>query len=475
MSWPFMRCYTRSAKPNNSSPPLTTHHPPPSHLNPPTHRLQGDFAKKHIPFKPDGSGAYGPTDFVIGADIWVSGRRFTIVDADARTRALVLERYGIDLGYPEPVPDTYVAPVGAPVGHHPKGNKLVCDMGDMEDPVKGFYKKAPDTKGKFMEHGPACLRFECEWRETAEPFGDRRRFALQYYLADDTLEILDKTSPYSRGGQFTKFVLRQRLPRMPLKDGTENVVPIMGGRISSANGFSGTDAAKAKAAGIALPSATEVVGMCAAARKQYKYSSGPTVWAKSTSPITGDTVYRPATSGGPKPGAALPGPITVGGFPVLSSLAANPEFLTAADLICGGVISVYGRPLLIKSCDPFTVAFGINKLGIDQRRTFIVDVASVATERAAVTPNMMPRGTVPLPPHQGVVALGSEEETRVNAAKIVPTYRAEKNFDRFYQLSGKILRFEARLDPACCDPDDARREFVVSFYLEDETMAIVEV
>lgn len=350
-------------------------------------------------------------------------------------------------------------------------------MGDMEDPVKGFYKKAPDTKGKFLEHGSTMLRFECEWRETGEPFGDRRRFALQYFLADDTLEILDKSSPYSRGGQFTKFIIRQRLPRLPLEDGVEAVVPIIAGRLSGANAMNGTDAQKAAAQGITVPNAEEIMKMSAVARTKYKFTTGPTVWAKTTSPITGDPVYRPTTAfkGKRTPGVALPGPATVGGFPVVSSLVDKPEFLSAADLICGGVVSVYGRPLLIKSCDPFTVAFYLHKLGVDQRRGFIMDNSTVATERAAVTPHLMPRGTVPLAPHTGVIALGSEEETRVNAKKILPTYRAERNFDNFYQLQGKILRFEARMDPSTCDPDDARREFVVSYYLEDGTLAIVEV
>jgi hypothetical protein len=409
----------------------------------------------------------------------VSGRRFVIYDADARTRVLVRERYGVDLGAAIDTPDTFHPVTGAPVGHQPKGSKLVCDLGDMEDPVRGFYRRAPDTKGKFMEHGPSMLRFECEWRETAEAFGDRRSFALQYFLADDTLEILDKTSAHARGGQFTKFITRQRLPRLPLEKGTDNVVPILGGGPGAANGFGTADARRAQQAGVRLPDPADVMAMAAQARGSYKYGSGPTVWFKPTSPITGQPVYRPTTSGAPgarlEPGGTLPGPATVGGFAVLTSLANSPDFVTAADLVCGGVISVYGRPLLIKSCDPFTVAFGIHRLGIDQRTCFVADPATVASERAAVTPHLMPRGVVPLAPHVGVAALGSEEETRVNAGKILPTYRAERDFDRFYQLQGKCLRFEARLDPETCDPDDARREFVVTFFLEDDTIAVVEV
>ena len=43
----------------------------------------------------------------------------------------------------------------------------------------------------------------------------------------DTLEILDKSSPYAQGGQFTKFAIRQRLPKMPLEVGADAVVTTM--------------------------------------------------------------------------------------------------------------------------------------------------------------------------------------------------------------------------------------------------------
>ena len=303
-----------------------------------------------------------------------------------------------------------------------------------------------------MAHGSATLRFEAEWRETSEPFGDRRRFCLQYSLSDDTLEVLDKTSPHSRGGQFSKFAKRQRMPRLPVEAGMEAAVR---GAARPASG-AGPD---------------EVAAMSRAARARYTYTAGPNVWAKATSPITGAPIYEPTTGRG---AGASTGPTEIAGFPVLTALASSPAFITAADLVCGGVISVYGRPMLIKTCDPFTVAFGLQKLGIDQRRGFIVDGATVASERAAAAPQLVPKGAIPLPPHTGAMAVGSEEETRVNAYKMIPTYRSERDAAKLYQLQGKCLRFEARLDPRLCDPDDARREFVVSFYLEDDTLQVVE-
>ena len=402
--------------------------------------------------KPDGSGAYGPLDFALGAVIRVSGRDFTVVDADADSRALLRARYGVELGAPLPVPRTYIVPKEE-VGHRGHANKVSPDQGDQEDVVHGFFKRAPDTKGKFMEHGSNILRFECEWRETGETFGDRRSFALQYYLSDDTMELLDKTSAYSQGGAFTKFAARQRMPRMALEVGAEAVVTNVPG-------------------GEAPPALEAVAAAHARARAAYRYTDGPTVWPKFTNPITGKPTSTPSTAG--SGGAGV-----VGGFAVLTAPRAGaapaPDFITAADLVCGGVISIFGRPLLLRSCDPFTVAFGLQKLGIDQRNTFLGASQTPAAERAAGMPHCAPRGPVGLPPFVGALAVGVEEETRVNASKIVPTFRYANNFDRFYQLAGKQLRFEAALDAGGADPDDAAREFVVSFYLEDDTMAIVEV
>lgn len=438
--------------------------------------LQGEFAKPHVALKPSTGSPYTVADFTIGSELVVNGRVFVLTDADAATRSLLQHRFGVELGPRAPIPATYL-PDAHIHGHVPHRNKVSPDMNDEEDPVHGFYKKAGDTKAQFLAYGSALLRFECEWRETATPFGDRRRFALQYFLADDTIEILDKTSAYSNYGQFTKFIQRQRLPRLPLEKDTDNVVPITADGLTPANRMSATDASRAVKDGLRLPDAGTVLAMAQAARGKYNYSTGVSMRGKFTNPITGRAVFEPSTTKSAKqPGAALPGPVTVGGFPVLSSLSDDPDYICASDLICGGVISVYGRPLLIKTCDPFTAAWSMQMLGIDQRTGFIVDSATtVASERAAAMPSMVPRGVIPLPPHTGALAIGSEEETRVNASKIIPTFRSERNFDRFYQLQGKSLRFESRLDPSLCDPQDCSREFVVSFYLEDDTLAIVEV
>lgn len=111
---------------------------------PPT---QGEFCKRHVAPKPDGSGAYGPHDFFPGAVIVLRGREFTVVDADPVTRQRLAERFGLDVG------PGLSAPAGAHAGSttgsaaapgSPR-NKVMCDVGDEEDAVNGFYRRAGEA------------------------------------------------------------------------------------------------------------------------------------------------------------------------------------------------------------------------------------------------------------------------------------------------------------------------------------------
>jgi len=334
----------------------------------------------------------------------------------------------------------------------PRTNTVAFDMGREEDPARGFYKRAGDTRKAFLERGAAVLKYECEWREPGAPFADRRRVALQYYLADDTLEILDRSSAYSSGGLFGKLLQRTRMPRLPVETGKEVFLLAEVGDAAS---------------GLTLPPAAAVLTASAAIRGGYEYAEGGTTRAKFTSPITGRPLFEPAPAApaGDEPAGVLGGAASIRGIPVLSSLARAPTFVTPADIVPGGIVTVFGRPLLVRSADPFAVAYMLHNFGVDLRPLFVAEATPAAAGAGA---------RVPLPPHVGAVAVGSEEETRRNAGKLLPTFRRERDFDLFYQLGGKSLRFEAAMDAALCDPEDARRRFILAYYLEDNTVSVGE-
>lgn len=374
--------------------------------------------------------------------------------------------------------------------------------------LRSFFRKAGDTRAQFLSQGAAALRFEGEWVEADAPEPtaadraaaaaaaaagkrapqtpsvglppERRRFALQYYLADDTAELLELPPVgVSTGGAAgstvgSKFLARQRLPRMPLEARcAEAMLLVSHPSLLTAGAVPGSG-------GAVLPPADTVESFAAAARARYAPSKGATQRAKFVSPITGRPVFSTvgsstaatldggdrhgSGSGAGAAGAGAAGTARVRGVPVLTSQAGEPEYVTAADLVCGGVVSIYGRPLLLRSCDAFAVAFALHCFGFDQRAVFVREIP---------TP-VPPPARIPLPPHAGALAVGVEEETRRNADKLIPTFRRERDAARAYQLGAKALRFAAKLDPARCDPEDARRRFVVSFYLEDCTMSIGE-
>jgi DUF1126 PH-like domain len=68
---------------------------------------QGKFMRRTRVERPRavGGGVYQPEDFCVGQELWVYGRRFRIVDADARTREWFRTNLNLEQGAAEKVPD----------------------------------------------------------------------------------------------------------------------------------------------------------------------------------------------------------------------------------------------------------------------------------------------------------------------------------------------------------------------------------
>ncbi len=70
-----------------------------------------------------------------------------------------------------------------------------------------------DTLEQFLDHDRHVLRFYCYWDDTDNMFGDPREMVLHYFLADDTIEILEIIPPNSGRDATPMFVRRSRLPK----------------------------------------------------------------------------------------------------------------------------------------------------------------------------------------------------------------------------------------------------------------------
>ena len=68
-----------------------------------------------------------------------------------------------------------------------------------------------ETRRGFLEYDRKVLRLDCIWDDRDSLYGDLQRFTLQYYLADDTMELLTVVGPNAGRDPFKKMVKRGKL------------------------------------------------------------------------------------------------------------------------------------------------------------------------------------------------------------------------------------------------------------------------
>ncbi|KAK2957470.1 putative flagellar protofilament ribbon protein rib74 [Blattamonas nauphoetae] len=160
---------------------------------------QGTFLKRHRVPRDENHPEYGTItidDLDIGKDIDIYGRIVHLTDANASTREYLFSQYGRELGPPEETP----------VDSHHKTRNVI------ESHIR-VTKRNPDTKQqKFLQLDRQVLRFNGMW-DDVKMFGEKRFFAVHFFLADDTMEVLELQRPNSGYEAFPTFVRRQRVPR----------------------------------------------------------------------------------------------------------------------------------------------------------------------------------------------------------------------------------------------------------------------
>ncbi|KAI8464444.1 MAG: hypothetical protein J3K34DRAFT_526184 [Monoraphidium minutum] len=178
---------------------------------------QGIFVRRHQVPRDDGSGAtLAPGDLAVGATVTVYGRTFFLVDCDAYTRAWYRDTLQLEqadaLGYPADQVDAYRTKF-ALTGAAPttKSTDLAtfveARLGKPSHLLEG------DKLRQFIANSGKVLRFWCEWDDRQGMYGDRRPYALHFYLEDDTVEINEVHERNSGRDPFPVFVRRGPLPR----------------------------------------------------------------------------------------------------------------------------------------------------------------------------------------------------------------------------------------------------------------------
>lgn len=163
---------------------------------------QGTLIRRHrIPRPPPNEDQfYTVEDFNVGNQIVMYSKIFQIVDCDGFTRNF-LRKLGVKVRDPLDMPSD-------PYTEHRE--KLVATM----QPLRPYEKL--DTLKQFLEHDRQVLRFFCYWDDTDSMFGDLHELELHYFLADDTVEVLEKVLPNSGREAIPMFLKRAPLPKEPV-------------------------------------------------------------------------------------------------------------------------------------------------------------------------------------------------------------------------------------------------------------------
>lgn len=179
---------------------------------------QGIFVKRHK-FPKDADSYYELPDMNVGADVTIYGRTFHIYDCNKFTRDFLVKA---DIEVPPaeaPPTDRYTA-TRADVMRRETGADSDVYRGILTNPTKTFvearlgkFVRHPDVLRKFLRGDRKVLRFNCAWDDRTSMFGRVHRYKLHYYLADDTVELVNSPEANSGEDPFARMLARTKLPK----------------------------------------------------------------------------------------------------------------------------------------------------------------------------------------------------------------------------------------------------------------------
>jgi len=163
---------------------------------------------------PKEGGFIGVPDLHVGQPVEIWSRKFHIYDADPFTREFVQTKYGITLGPKTPVPiDDWTASLLAS-----KANK----EGGVESDIRTFVEASLgkpmkwhlEKIKKFLANDRKVLKFWCVWDDPSL-YGEKRKYIMHYFLADDTIEVSEIHQANSGRDAFPQLLSRCKLPKVP--------------------------------------------------------------------------------------------------------------------------------------------------------------------------------------------------------------------------------------------------------------------
>jgi hypothetical protein len=181
---------------------------------------QGTFVKRHRIPKPAemGGGYYQPKDLRLGQTLVIYSRAFRIVDCDDFTRDFYGVAVGGDVGQPEDVPlDSFrVEQIEASEDSSKlkaSTSRDICEMKEYSELALGGSRRNVKLQ-QYLENDGKVLLFRCFWDDPTR-YGTRMYYTLHYYLADDTVEMLENLPRNSGRDPYPVFWRRAPLRKNP--------------------------------------------------------------------------------------------------------------------------------------------------------------------------------------------------------------------------------------------------------------------
>lgn len=127
----------------------------------------------------------------------------------------------------------------------------------------------------------------------------------------------------------------------------------------------------------------------------------------------------------------------------------------------GQELNVFGRKVVLSDCDDFTEDYYRKKYGVEKFTPI----------EKPIDPRWAPiEIKKKLPPYNG---WGSIEDSESSCHSIVELKPPKRNKKNFLQQNNVKLRFKAQM--LAKTENDTEREFVLTFYLDDDTISVYEV
>ncbi|GMF23451.1 unnamed protein product [Phytophthora lilii] len=188
--------------------------------------LQGNFVKRHRIPMPESDDRGNMQFFTVrhlnvGEELTFYGRTFHLISADEFTRNYLVSQ-GVYVPPDEAVPrDPYTvlrqAHMARETGQDPDAHygKKKYPMKDFMEASLGKFARPSDHLRRFLAHDRDVLRFFAIWDDTEKLYGIRHRYTLHFFLADNTIEILESYERNSGCDPFPKLLNRAKLSKDP--------------------------------------------------------------------------------------------------------------------------------------------------------------------------------------------------------------------------------------------------------------------